>query len=484
MSSGPTADPTSKRHAADTALDVLESMGDAFCSLDAQFRYVHANSKHCNLGGIRLADVVGHSIWELYPEATNPDSRYWVELHRAMEMRITTHFLEYYPPRDVWTDTTVYPTPDGGLAIFIRDVSEQKRAEEALEQNRIYLTSLIDSIPHMVWVADARGKLKTCNLKLTDYSGMTFDKLVGDGWSSLLHPDDFANTLINWRASVAAGTPYNGEGRLLRHDGVYRWFMFRGSLYRDAEQEVLWFGTNTDIHERRMQSEELSRSNTELARFAFVASHDLKEPLRTVTNYTQLISKRYRGKLDETADLFIGFITQGVNRMYQLIDALLQYSKVGAEKPEFSGVDLDQVVNTALANLSQSITESHAQIKREVLPKVWADPSQLLQLFQNLISNAIKYRDDTRAPQIKISSRNTGDAWELSVEDDGIGIAAESQEIIFELFQRLNPKDALSGTGIGLAVCKRVAEGHGGKLWVESLPGKGSRFIFSLPQPR
>ncbi len=225
---------------------------------------------------------------------------------------------------------------------------------------------------------------------------------------------------------------------------------------------------------------DLARSNTELEQFAYVASHDLQEPLRMITGYTSLLAKRYQGKLDSDADEFIGYATDGAKRMHALINDLLTYSRVGTRGKEFSPTDCEAVLQTTLAGLRPAIEESNASITHDPLPTVMADATQLGQLFQNLIGNGIKYRD-SKPPVIRVSSKKEGSRWLFSVRDNGIGIDPKYGERIFVIFQRLHNREDYPGTGIGLTVCKKIVERHGGRIWVESQPGQGATFYFTLP---
>ena len=236
---------------------------------------------------------------------------------------------------------------------------------------------------------------------------------------------------------------------------------------KSAEKEILRY------------ADELKRSNYELQQFAYVASHDLQEPLRMISSYLQLIERRYKDKLDRDADEFIEYAVDGAKRLQNMINGLLEFSRVETGGQLFEPVDCEKVLDDTLANLKVAIEENSAVINHEPLPTVMADRSQMLQLFQNLIGNAIKFRGQ-EAPRIYVSNRRKDDEWIFSVKDNGIGIEEQYKERIFDLFERLHGR-GYSGTGIGLSVCKRIVERHGGKIWFESGVGKGAKFYFTIP---
>jgi PAS domain S-box-containing protein len=238
-----------------------------------------------------------------------------------------------------------------------------------------------------------------------------------------------------------------------------------------------------DITEWAEHAAELARSNVNLEQFAHVASHDLQEPLRMVVLYTQLLAKRYRGKLDAEADEFIGYAVDGAKRMVQLTNDLLAYSRVSSRGQEFEPTDCEAVLKLALTNLQAAVQESGVVVTHDPLPTVTADRVQLGQLFQNLISNAIKFHGEV-SPCIHVSAKPKGKEWVFSVEDNGIGIEPQYTERIFAIFQRLHSPKDYSGTGIGLAICKKIVECHGGRVWVESQPGQGATFYFTLSSER
>jgi PAS domain S-box-containing protein len=227
-------------------------------------------------------------------------------------------------------------------------------------------------------------------------------------------------------------------------------------------------------------AQELERSNADLQHFAYIASHDLQEPLRMVSSYMQLLSRRYKGKLDADADEFIDFAVDGATRMQALINALLSYSRVDTQGKAFEPTDCEQILDATLASLKNAIEDSGAEISRGALPTVKADAMQLGQVFQNLIANAIKFRNH-HAPVVRISAEQKGAAWVFTIADNGIGFEPQHAERVFVMFQRLHGKDEYAGTGIGLAVCKKIIERHGGQIWVDSKPGEGTSFHFTLP---
>ena len=237
------------------------------------------------------------------------------------------------------------------------------------------------------------------------------------------------------------------------------------------------------IHQHNLQNKlikKLEISNKELEQFAYVASHDLQEPLRMVTSFTQLLAMRYKNKLDSDADDYIDFIVEGSHRMKDLIDDLLIYSRLNTVKTKYQFSDLNLLMDKVLSGMKNTIVDEKAQIIYDELPTVRCDSSQLGQVFQNLISNSIKFHKTT--PKIHISARETPEEWILVVSDEGIGIDPKHQEQIFDVFKRLHTRNEYPGTGIGLSICKRVVDRHNGKIWVESELGQGSSFYFTLPK--
>ena len=230
----------------------------------------------------------------------------------------------------------------------------------------------------------------------------------------------------------------------------------------------------------KAQSQELTRSNEELQHFAYVASHDLQEPLRMVSSYVQLLARRYKGKLDADADDFIAYAVDGAQRMQKLINGLLAYSRVNTRGGAFEPANCEDILKRTLDDLRLTLEEVGAEVTHDPLPTLTADASQLGQVFQNLIANAIKFRGEA-PPRVHVSAEQKDGAWEFAVRDNGIGIEPQYADRIFVIFERLHTREEYPGTGIGLSVCKRIVERHGGRIWVESAPGEGATFCFTIP---
>ncbi|MGB0839025.1 MAG: sensor histidine kinase, partial [Chitinophagales bacterium] len=240
-----------------------------------------------------------------------------------------------------------------------------------------------------------------------------------------------------------------------------------------------------NVLEQRVQDRTaaLTRSNSDLAQFAYIASHDLKEPLRMVTNYVQLIEKRYSGQLDETGKLFMSYAVEGATRANRLIEDLLAYAKIDRKRHQkYVATDLNAIMRQVTQNLSLYIKEQKATVIIDDLPEIEAIPSQMIQLFQNLISNAIKFQRSNTLPQVEIMATEINNHFQFSIKDNGIGIDKTYTNKVFKIFQRLNPRNEYKGTGIGLAVCKKIAEGHGGQIWFDSMPNQGTTFYIALPK--
>ncbi len=349
---------------------------------------------------------------------------------------------------------------------------------------------LFDAAPDAVVVCDRDGQIVMANDAVERMLGWTREELLGQAVEVLV-PKRYRYRHHDHRREYdeQPRARFMGEGRELfavRKDGTE--LPVEISLTpMEIEGRLVISSAIRDITERKQaqrelerHAAELSRSNAELEQFAYVASHDLQEPLRMVASYSQLLARRYRGKLDSDADEFIEFIVDGANRMQALINDLLAFSRVGTRGKPFEPTDVADVVARAISNVQVAIEDAGATVDVGPMPALNADSAQLVQLFQNLISNAIKFRGD-EPPRVVISAEPADGEVTFSVSDNGIGMDPQYAERIFLLFQRLHTKREYPGTGIGLAICKKIVERHGGRIWVESTEGEGCTFHFTLP---
>jgi PAS domain S-box-containing protein len=366
---------------------------------------------------------------------------------------------------------------------------QRKQAEAALRQSEREFRELAESIPQLVWITTDNGETIYCNSRCQEQLGVGPGQLLSDHWAEMLHPDDYNPCLTAWEQSLKAGTEFQRECRFRTANDEYRWFLLRASPVNEhREHATRWFGTSTDIDNQKQSqaqllrvNQELARSNSLLEQFAYVASHDLQEPLRTIAVYVQLLSVKCKGRLSATAEEYLGFVHQAAVRMHRLVNDLLAFSRAGRPDQALLPTNLEDLLDGVLNNLSARIEETGATITRDELPAVMADSGQISQLLQNLIGNALKYRNGKELPVIGISAKQQQNEWVFAVRDNGIGINPRYFEQIFRIFNRLHTQDKYDGTGIGLAICQRIVERHKGRLWVESAEGVGSTFYFTIP---
>jgi PAS domain S-box-containing protein len=386
-----------------------------------------------------------------------------------------------------------FPAQVQGIA---RDVTEQHQSKQLLAERAEQLAlanmrtrRIIDSARNAFVAIDSRGKIIDWNPEAEATFGWSRDQVLGRELAATLIPTQFRD---DHRRGLARFLE-TGRGPLmeqrveltaLRRDGQEFPIEVTISCVREGDS-CFFYAFLYDITERKQAKEDLAdraaaltRSNAELEQFAYVASHDLQEPLRMVASYCQLLKRRYHGQLDKDADDFINFAVDGARRMQVLINDLLAYSRAGRKEPTLIRTDCCCVLDEAIMNLQASIEERRAAITHDPLPTILADRGQLVQVFQNLIGNAIKFC--TGQPQIHVSAERLDDEWQFSIRDNGIGIATEHAQRIFEIFKRLHGWGQYPGTGIGLAICKKLVQRHGGRIWVESTTGQGSTFYFTV----
>ncbi|BAZ37859.1 PAS/PAC sensor signal transduction histidine kinase [Calothrix sp. NIES-4101] len=517
-------------------ISFLESTTDAFVALDQNWNYTYVNQKAGELFNHLPESLIGKNIWEVFPEGIR--YKFYQAYHQAMIKQELVHIQEYYPPWQRWYENRIYPSPDG-LSIFFQDITAHKLAEIALQKQEERWQLAINGSNDGIWDHDLQTNQYFISPRCLEILGYAEHEIYDfDEWVHLVYPEDRFKLMSAFDAHVNRQTShYSCEYRMRCRDGTYKWLLVRGkALWDEQEIPIRAVGSLTDITNKKQVeaeliqaketleikvaertkelqrlNEELEHSNRELEHFADIASHDLQEPLRAITAYTQFLHEEYSSYLDATASEYMNYIVDGAERMRQLIKALLDYSRVGNRELHPTCVDCNTIITQVSDNLRIAITENHATISYDLLPTITADQTQLLQLFQNLISNAIKFRGSEN-PQIfiraveleaDISSLNNinnnnqqiipqsyrskshqinqgSKYWLFSIQDNGIGIKSQYFNRIFEIFRRLHTTREFPGTGIGLAICKKIVERHGGNIWAESELGKGSNFYFTL----
>jgi two-component system, chemotaxis family, sensor kinase Cph1 len=410
------------------------------------------------------------------------------------------------------TDVTDIKTSENKLSsILERERETKKELEKTIDElyrSRDEYRIMGETLPYGVWRSDAKGKLLYASQTFLDLLGMELEDIQGFGWTQRLLPEEVETKKNNWIHCVKTGEQWDNELKVLGSDGKYHTVLTRGLPVRDNNGNIKsWVGINLNIDDRKQIEEELRKvqdelelkvknrtlelesvvtklkhSNQELQQFANVSAHDLQEPLRIMASFTQLLERRYKGKFDDDADEFIYYIVDAAKRMQTLINDLLEYSRVGRKGIEYELTNIEELIDGISYNLKDSVKEN-LELSYDPLPEILADKGQLILLFQNLIGNSIKFKKVDEPLNIHITAFNDGinKDYLFTVTDNGIGIDPQYAEQIFEIFQRLHSIKEYSGTGIGLSICKKILDNHGGQIWVDSELGKGSTFYFTLP---
>jgi PAS domain S-box-containing protein len=359
------------------------------------------------------------------------------------------------------------------------EIEERKRAEVALQTASAYNRSLIEASLDPLVTISAEGKITDVNTATERVTGYSRSELIGTDFANYF--TDTEKARIGYEQVFCDGSVTNYELAVRHKGGGVTPVMYNASIYRDDSGKVVGiFAAARDITDRKRAEAELTRSNADLQQFAYVASHDLQEPLRNVASCLQLLEKKYKNKLDANADQYIYHAVEASVRMKALILDLLAYSRIGTKGKPPQRIDCEQILDQTVRNLRAAVADAGAVITHEPLPTVPADDTQLLQVFQNLIGNAIKFRRD-EPPQIHLSAVKNKNEWIFSVKDNGIGIESRHLDRIFVIFQRLHKRSQYHGTGMGLAIVKKVVERHRGRVWVESEFGSGTTFYFTIP---
>ncbi|MGZ4906498.1 MAG: PAS domain S-box protein [Halobacteriota archaeon] len=478
------------------ARSLLEASLDPLVTISAEGKITDVNKATEGVTGYSRDELIGSDFSDYFTEPDKANTGY--------QQVFADGVVRDYPLAvrhrsgkitDVLYNATIFADEQGnvrGVFAAARDITERKRAEEKVRAASLYARSLLEAGLDPLVTINARGEITDVNTATENVTGYSREELIGSDFSDYFTEPDKARK--GYEETFLKGFVKDYPLSICHKSGRVTDVLYNATVYRNVAGDVQGvFAAARDITERKRAEEalqkshsdleertaELARSNADLNQFAYVASHDLQEPLRAVVSYLQLLEKRYAGQLDERADKYITHAVEGGQRMQALVNDLLAYSRVETRGKALQSVNLENALDGALRNLSVAIEESGAVITHDPMPELKADRAQLTQVFQNLIGNAIKFRSDA-PPEVHVGAQMLDDEWRFSVTDNGIGIDMRYADRIFTIFQRLHSRRAYSGTGIGLAICKRIIERHGGRIWVESDVGNGSSFYFTL----
>ncbi len=475
---------------------IYNSAPMGLCVLDCDLRYLRINKSMAEMNGFSPQEHIGKSIHEMVPDLSQQGEAIAKEIFQtgkavSMEMNGTTAAQD--GAVRTWIEGW-YPIKDSshqivGINVAALEITDIKRANEALKKSEEKLRLTIEGAGVIMWFWNIENDRVECRGHYKHILGpgpipdMGYNELL-----SFVHPDDLEKVETAFQKTLQYGEDFKVETRTIWKDKSVHWFSIMGRVVYDLQgkpQEMIGIAldiTNNKIVQLELQEtlRKLKRSNAELEQFAYVASHDLQEPLRMITSFLQLLKLRYENQLDSDANEFIHFAIDGATRMQEMINDLLTYSRIDRKRGDFKEVKIEDILQQITFEYKLLIQEKNAVIHFGELPVITADYTQMVQLFQNLISNSIKYNDQP-CPTIHITAEKQDNDWIFKVADNGIGIDPQQGDRIFKIFQRLHSPDEYEGTGIGLAIVKRIVERHGGRIWYDSQPGKGSNFYFNIP---
>ena len=466
----------------DLSDSIINSLPGIFYQIDVDGHYLRWNKNLEMISGFSADQIAAANPLDFFPE----------EEHQAVSKTIQAIFSQGSasveasiidkdgdPIPYLWTGIPINVGEKPSFVGIGLDISERIALMNEVKLEQELSESIINSLPGVFYMFDTSGKFMRWNKNFEAVTGYSSEEIAGMHPTQLFDAEEVPVVAERIQEVFEKGIS-DVEASFLTKSGELKPHILTG-IRIDILGVTCLIGVGMDISKRKQVEEALQHSNEELERFAYVASHDLQEPLRMVTSYLQLLVRRYRDKLDGDAIEFIDYAVDGSNRMKRLINDLLTYSRVNTVTKPFEAVDLNQVVQDSLSTLQMTIEENQAQVKVGKLPTILADDVQMQSLFQNLVGNALKYKREEEPPRIEISAKKNQTEWQIAVKDNGIGIDPQYFERIFIIFQRLHGMGQYGGTGIGLAVSKRIVERHGGRIWVESQPGAGSTFYLSFP---
>ncbi len=477
---------------------IYNSAPIGLCVLDRNLRFVRINDRMAKINGFPPEEHIGKTLQEIVPDLAEQGEIVAKELFETKNKVMGREFNGITPAKPGVLRTWIeqwYPVKDStnqiiGINVAALEITEIKRADKALKKSEEKLRLAIEGADAGMWFWNLEKDIFEWTDRYKTIFGIDPDpKMSYNDFLKLVHPEDREKVINATQRAMQYGEDFKVELRTIWPDRSIHWVYSLGRLFYDVQgkpKEMIGIAidiTPSKVAEQELQEtlKQLKRSNAELEQFAYVASHDLQEPLRMITSFLQLLQRRYEHQLDSDANEFIQFAVDGAARMQELVNDLLTYSRIGRKTGKFEDVNTEDILKQITFDSRVLIEEKNADISYGNLPMVWADYTQLVQVFQNLISNSIKYNEQEH-PTIHISAEKKVNDWVFKVEDNGIGIDSKHGDRVFKIFQRLHGRDEYEGTGIGLAIVKRIIEQHGGMIWYDSKPGEGSIFYFSIPQ--
>lgn len=476
---------------------ILESIGDAFFALDNDGVVTYWNKKAELILGRKKADLIGKRLWDVYAHAR--DTEFFIQFLKILETREVAAFEAYSANLDIWLEVSGYPSAEG-ISVYFKDVTLRKKSDIELIIANERFEKVTQATSDAIWDWDI--------VEGTQYWGDGFKKLFGydidevkpklDSWARYVHPIDIKRVSISLdQVLQSKGNSWIEEYRFEKTDGTYATVVDRGIVIRDGSQKAIrMIGAMTDITERKKYEEQLvalnqsleihakdlERSNEELEQFAFVASHDLQEPLRMISSFMDLLLRKYKDQLDEKGHQYIHFAKDGAQRMKQIILDLLEYSRANKLTEGKEVVDMNELLAEFKFLRRKLIAEKKVKIQSVQLPLLFTYKAAINQIFNGIVDNAIKYSKTDVAPVITIGCVENESEWVFSIKDNGIGIDSQFYDKIFVIFQRLHNQDRFTGTGIGLSIAKRHISFIGGTIWLDSTTGEGTVFYFNIPK--
>lgn len=477
---------------------IYNSAPIGLCVLDRNLRFVRINDRMAKINGFPPEEHIGKTIQEIVPDLAEQGEDVAKELFETKKKVMGREFNGITPAKPGVLRTWIeqwYPLKGStnqiiGINVAALEITDIKMADKALKKSEEKLRLAIEGANAGMWFWNLEKDIFEWTDRYKTMFGIDPDpKMSYNDFLKSVHPEDREKVINATQRVMQYGEDFKVELRTIWPDRSIHWVYSLGRLFYDVQgkpKEMIGIAidiTPSKVAEQELQEtlKQLKRSNAELEQFAYVASHDLQEPLRMITSFLQLLQRRYEHQLDSDANEFIQFAVDGAARMQELVNDLLTYSRIGRKTGKFEDVNTEDILKQITFDSRVLIEENNADISYENLPVVWADYTQLVQVFQNLISNSIKYNEQER-PTLHISAEKKVNDWIFKVKDNGIGIDSQHGDRVFKIFQRLHGRDEYEGTGIGLAIVKRIIEQHGGMIWYDSKPGEGSIFYFSIPQ--